>query len=351
MHAALFVLFAACSTPAPTASNVPAGTPPVGAPAPAAGSEGAEVVATVNGVGVTLAEVDAKAGSALTQARQQVYDARKGALDQVVLDKLVEAEAAKRGVTKEALLKAEVEDKIGAVQEAEIQALYESNKSRLGGAGIEEVRPRIEGFLKQQAQGQRMEAFAAELRASAGVKITLDPPRMTVSSPEGAPRFGPTDAPVQIIEWSDFECPYCGRGAETVNQIKAKYGDKVSVSFRHFPLEFHPNARKAAEASACAHDQGKFWEFHDKLFANQRALGVEELKRYAGEVSLDAAAFDACLTSGKHSAVVQADFEAGQAVGVTGTPGFFVNGRFLGGALPIDAFSEIIDEELARAGR
>lgn len=350
MGSLLLLLTLACQTPAPQGPSDAAGgaTAPAETPAEAGGGEAA---ARIGDVAISLADVDAKAGAALVQARQQLYDARRAALDELVTDRLLEAEAQKRGIDKDALLKAEVDDKAAPVQEAKIVELFEANKARLGGASLDEVRPRIVEFLGQQAKSERFAAYAEELRGAAGVVVLLDPPRVTVEVPANAARFGSTDAPVQIVEWSDFECPYCSRGASTLDELKTKYGEKISVVFRHFPLEFHPNARKAAEAAICAQEQGKFWEFHDKLFANQRALGLEDLGRYADEVTLDKAKFQDCLSSGRHAPQVQADFEAGQKAGVTGTPGFFVNGRFLGGALPVDAFSKVIDEELARAAR
>ncbi len=345
MKALILVFLAACGT-APTGapSTDPAATP---AAAPA-GAEGSEVVGRVAGTEITLAEVDAKAGAALMQARQGLFDARQAALEGLIADRLLDAEAAKRGMDRDAFLVAEVDAKLPPVDPAEVMRLYESNKARMGDPPFEEVKPRIEAFLGQQGKGTRMAALLAELKAAGDAQMLLDPPRTALTVPADAPASGSASAPVQIVEWSDFQCPYCTRGAETITQVKAKYGDKVNVVFRHFPLDFHAEARKAAEASICAQEQGKFWEYHDVLFRNQQALAVPALQAYATELGLDAAVFTECLGSGKHAPKVQADFEAGQAVGVTGTPGFFVNGRFLGGALPIDAFSEIIDQELAR---
>jgi protein-disulfide isomerase len=346
----LLLLAVACQNPTPEGAPGASGASSTSAASPSEAVPG-EVAGRIGDVAISLAEVDAKAGAALVQARQQLYDARRAALDELVLDRLLDAEAKKRGIEKTALLKAEVDDKADPVQEAKIVELFEANKARLGGAPFDDVRPKIVEFLGQQAKAERFTAYTDELRAVANVEVLIDPPRVPVDVPANAPRYGSVDAPVQIVEWSDFECPYCSRGASTVDELKAKYGDKISVVFRHFPLDFHNNARKAAEAAICAQEQGKFWEYHDKLFANQRALGLEDLGRYADELTLDRAKFQDCLSSGRHAGQVQADFEAGQKVGVTGTPGFFVNGRFLGGALPVDAFSKIIDEEIERVTR
>ncbi|HEX8824528.1 MAG TPA: thioredoxin domain-containing protein [Archangium sp.] len=172
-----------------------------------------------------------------------------------------------------------------------------------------------------------------------------------VDAPADAPSFGPKNAKVTIVEWSDFECPFCGRVGPTLKQIKESYPKDVRVVFRHQPLSFHANAKPAAEASMAAHEQGKFWEYHDKLFSNQRALDRASLERYAEELKLDMGKFRSALDSGKFRAKVEADAAAGAAVGANGTPTFFVNGRELVGAQPFDSFKKVIDEEMARADK
>jgi protein-disulfide isomerase len=165
------------------------------------------------------------------------------------------------------------------------------------------------------------------------------------------PSIGDANAPVTIIEFSDFECPFCGRYVtQTYPQIKKDYVDtgKVRIVFRDYPLPFHSNAQKAHEAAECADDQGKFWDMHSKLFSNQQALSVADLKKYAGELALDQTEFDECLDSGKHAAEVQQDLADGSAAGVSGTPSFFVNGLLLVGAQPYSEFKKLIDAELAK---
>ena len=171
------------------------------------------------------------------------------------------------------------------------------------------------------------------------------PPKVEVGD---APFKGSKTAQVTIIEWSDFECPFCARGAQRIDEIKAKYGDKVKIAFKHQPLPMHPNAPLAAQASMAAHEQGKFWEYHDVLFANQRALDRASLERYAADLKLDMAKFKNILDTGKYAAYVQKDSQDGMALGATGTPTFFINGQQLVGAQPLEAFSAIIDRELAK---
>jgi protein-disulfide isomerase len=153
---------------------------------------------------------------------------------------------------------------------------------------------------------------------------------------------------VQIIEFSDFECPFCLRANPTITQLLKTYGDRVRLVYRHYPLPNHPNARPAAEASACANEQGLFWEYHDRLFANQSRLSPADLKQHAAELGLDSAKFNACVDSRRFQKDVEEDMAAGARLGVSGTPHFFINGRVLNGAQPIENFRAVIDDELQR---
>ena len=166
---------------------------------------------------------------------------------------------------------------------------------------------------------------------------------------KGAPSWGPKDAKVTIVEFSDFQCPYCSRVVPTLKQVVEAYDGQVRLVFRQFPLRsIHPQAQKAAEASLCAADQGKFWEMHDAMFADQRQLTDDSLKAKAQALGMDAEGFNQCLDSGQYAAAVQADLDAGQAVGVSGTPAMFINGRFASGALPYDQLAAMVEQELAR---
>ncbi|MBX5484406.1 MAG: thioredoxin domain-containing protein [Myxococcaceae bacterium] len=170
-----------------------------------------------------------------------------------------------------------------------------------------------------------------------------------IDIPADAPVRGPKHAKVTIVEWSDFQCPFCGRVEPTLAQILKTYGNDVRLVWRNQPLPFHQNAKPAAEAAMAAHEQGKFWEFHDKLFANQRSLDRATFERYAQELGLDMNKFKAALDSGKFSAKVEADAAAGAAVGANGTPTFFINGRQVIGAQPFESFKAVIDEEIQKA--
>lgn len=175
------------------------------------------------------------------------------------------------------------------------------------------------------------------------------PPRTDVSIGDDYIKGDP-NAPITIIEFSDFECPFCAKFySQTLPSIQQKYIDtgKVKFVYKDFPLNFHKNAQKAAEAAQCAGDQGKYWEYHDKIFDNQPSLNLENLKKWAIDLSLDINEFNQCLDSGKYYDEVQRDMEEGTAAGVRGTPAFFINGVFLSGAQPFSAFEKIIEAELA----
>jgi protein-disulfide isomerase len=188
-------------------------------------------------------------------------------------------------------------------------------------------------------------AFIDRLKKELNVKVALKAPRHEVAA-EG-PSKGPATAPITIVEFSDFECPFCVKAEDTVKKVLDAYPGKIRLVYRDFPLPFHPSAQKAAEAAQCAGDQGKYWDMHEKLFANQKALEPAALKGYAKDLKLDQAKFDKCLDSGEKAKVVETNKKAGEKLGVTGTPAFFINGIQLTGAQPFEEFKSVIDQELA----
>jgi len=315
-------------------------TPPDAAPSQA-------TVATIGGNAITAAELEDAIGNRLLNLRTEEYQATLGILHEVIGERLLTREAESRKLSLEDLLKFEVQDKVAPVAEAEINGTFEAVKERQKDMPEAELKQRIQENIRRQREQARRNAFLRELRDRSEVRVLLEPPRVAVSE-GGSPSRGPKDAPVTIVEFSDFQCPYCARVQPTFKKLHETYGDKIRVVFRHFPLGNHPQAPKAAEASACAHDQGKFWEMHDKLFATQQKLMVPDLKAAAGEIGLEAEAFALCLDSGKHEATWKGDEADGERYGVTGTPASFVNGRLVGGAQPYESFAQIIDDELRR---
>ncbi len=310
------------------------------------------VVATFgDGQKITFGDLNERLKDQLANLDKQKHQLRKQGIDGLVVERLVQAEAKKRNMTEEQLVKAEVDDKVPQPPEAELRKLYDEAKERLPpGTTFEQVKPQIVDFLNGSKKQERAREFFNELKKTANVQITLpEPPKAPVErktvAATGAAK-GPENAPITIVEFSDFQCPYCSRANETVDQVMKAYPNQVRLVFRHFPLDFHQQAPKASEAALCAGDQGKFWEMHDTLFANQKALEVPALKGYAKQLGLDTGKFDKCLDSGEKGSIVQADLADGKKVGVNGTPAFFINGILLSGAQPFDEFKSVIDAEL-----
>ena len=265
---------------------------------------------------------------------------------------LIDREAQERGVDREELLAQELPSRTVPVTDADVERIYERNRDRFAGQTLDEMRSEIRTALEQQRPNEALREFMRELRMAAeDVVVTLDPPRQDVETLADDPSKGPADALVVIVEFSDFECPYCQRASDTMAELYDRYPDDIRLVYKDFPLPSHPNAFKAAEAGNCANDQGKFWEFHDKLFATQDALDVESLKAYAGELGLDASAFEACLDEGRHAETVSQDLTIGRSYGASSTPTLFINGRPVFGAMPFDLFDNIIREEIAAAQR
>lgn len=306
-------------------------------------------LARVNGKDITEADVKAKAAEQFAQMERQ-YEQQKrelleNGIDQVIEDRLLEAEAAARKVTKEQIL---ADLKPAAVTDADVDAFYEQNKAQIP-RPKDQVAGQIKTYLESQRQSETRQKFYDDLRAKYKVEYLLEPTRVEVAAT--GPSMGPENAPITIVEFSDFECPFCSRLLPTMEQVKQKYGDKVRLVFRQYPLNFHQHAQKAAEASLCANEQGKFWEFHDAMFQNQKELAVEQLKAKAAAMGMNAEQFNSCLDGSKFAAQVKKDFDEGSAAGVSGTPAMFVNGRFISGAVPFQEIAKVIDDELNRKGQ
>jgi protein-disulfide isomerase len=310
-----------------------------------------DTLAEVDGVVITFEEVEKTLASQLSKLEEQIFNLKRQRVEALINEKLLTKEAAKRGVLVPALLDAEVTSKVALITEQEIEKFYQENKAQLQGEEST-LRDQIRAHLQNQKLAARREEFLKSLRSQAKVVVNLKPPpvlRVEVSV-EGAPVKGPAQAPVTIVEFSDFHCPFCRRVLPTLAQIESQYGEKVRLVFRDFPIEnLHPGASQAHEAARCANEQGKFWAYHDKLFASPPKSSPEVFKGLAKEVGLDMTGFENCFDSGKYQAAIKKDIEEGNRVGVTGTPAFFINGRIISGAQPLDAFARLIDDELARA--
>jgi protein-disulfide isomerase len=249
-------------------------------------------------------------------------------------------------VSPEELLRQEVDAKVEALPADQVELIYEQNKERFSGQSRDQAKARIREVLGGRANAERRAAFQAQLRAAARVAVRLEPPRVVVEIPEGAPSTGPASAPVTIVEFTDYQCPYCHRAQGVMDQVLSRYPGKVRLVHLEFPLDGHPAAVPAARAARCAGEQGKFWEYHRNLMTAPGPLDDADLKRRAASLQLSASPFGSCLSSDRHDGAIQASLEQGEGLGVTGTPAYFINGRMLSGARPLEAFTEIIDGEL-----
>ena len=314
-----------------------------------------EVLATIGDQKITLADVRARAGDKLdqmeTRYRRERHKAVEAALQDILRDSILQGEARKQGKTVDQLVTAETGGPLEPT-EAEIVAWYRQNKARTGGRSMEQIRPQITDFLRAERRKNASEKLEERLNQERKVTVNLRPFRVELNN-EGAPSTGPADAKVTVVEFSDFQCPFCGRFFPTLKQVQQNYGDKARIVYRQYPLtNLHPNAFKAAEASLCANDQGKFWEMHDAMFQDQGRLAVKELKASAGRLGLNQKKFDTCLDTGRHTEQVQNDMAEGSRLGVTGTPALFINGVPMeGGAVPYDVVAKAIDKELASTKR
>lgn len=302
-------------------------------------------VATIDGEPIT--DKDLSIEAKLRDLEQQAYEIRIEAIHEVIAQRLFEKAAAKENITAEEYEAREISDKISDPSPAEVEAFYQARKGRLK-QPLETVRGSIVQYLKSTQQDEQRTEVIDRLLAESEVEILISPPRVPIEIGDSH-RRGPEDAPVTIVEFSDYQCPFCRRAQPALLELLDKYKGKLSLVYKDLPLrEIHPLAQKAAEAARCAGDQGKFWEYHDKLFAPPR-ISADLIPKIADELELDKVAFSGCLDSGKHKAAVDADLALALAVGARSTPLFYVNGIQLKGAQPVAAFSEVIDAELSRS--
>ncbi|HKQ73230.1 MAG TPA: thioredoxin domain-containing protein [Blastocatellia bacterium] len=336
---------------APSASSIRAQTPDQTSK-PTSPSDKKSAVAEVNGKAVTSEEIEEPLGARLAQLEEQIYQLKRQRLDSLIAERLLANEATRRGVTTQALIDAEVTAKAASVTPEDVDKFYQANRSQIGGPLDVNLRSRITSFLQNQRFDARREEFVQTLRSQAKVLINLPTPQYRLmASTEGAPFRGGAQAPVTIIEFSDFHCPFCSKVQSTISQVLARYGDKVKLVYRHLPIDqLHPQARRAAEAAACANEQGKFWEYHDRLYAAGADSSQEKLKSLAQEAGLDVAVFESCLNAGKQKQAIQKEIDDAARMGLNATPSFLINGRFFSGAAPLEAFVRVIEEELGRAG-
>ena len=283
------------------------------------------------------------------ELQKREYELKMERLNKLMVERLIGAEAKKANMTLEDYINKKVIGGDVKISEKDYKK-FVAEKHIPEAQITPQIKEKIMAYLQNNKKEDAVKDKVAKLTEKEPVEVYFAKPKMIVPVEAGnGPAFGKTGAPVTIVEFSDFECPFCSRAAETVTELKKKYGNKVKLTFRHFPLPMHPNARPASEASMCINEQStdKFWKFHDLAFKNQTKLDKANLEKYAKDAGADVKKFNECLTSKKFADVVQKDLDYGSKIGVKSTPTFFINGQLVSGALPIESFSEIIEEELA----
>lgn len=330
-------------------------------------TESSVVAALVGSQPITMGDID-------RLAAKDLYEVRERTLENLITDRVLGDAAKQAGQSIDDFLRKQAEARVPNITLAEAQEFYDKNRANIpqlqyksldeekdmpGGTAqpdgtpkvrykpFDEVKDMIIQAVTGQKRQQAVGSLIDEMKKKAGVKVLMRPPKQEVAAI--GPAKGPATAKVTIVEFSDFQCPYCSRGKAVIDQVVKKYGDKVRVVFRDFPLNFHDKAQKAAEAGQCANDQGKFWAMHDWMFDNQQTLDIETLKSAARNLGIDSAKFDQCLSSGQHAEDVRKSLADGQKVGVSGTPAFFINGVMMSGALPFEKFQAEIDQALEAA--
>jgi len=314
----------------------------------------ADVAARIGDRAITIRDLDEKwkkdEPAENAEVVQMIYDGRKAALEAIIADSLVAEAAKKAGMSADGYLEAEIAKRVKPVTDAEVAAFYKENINQMQGRTLEQIAPTITRYLTDQVRAQARTAAISDLRkAGPAIRVSLDVPRLTLAVSPSNPSVGSASAPITLIEFSDYQCPYCGRVEPTLKRLRAAYGDKIRFVWKDFPLtQIHPQAFKAGEAAHCAGDQGKYWELHDVLFNKQSELQLDDLKRHALTLGLNVDAFNQCLDSSKHAERVRDGVAEGGQVGVNSTPTIFINGRRFSGAQPYEVFAAAIDEELAR---
>lgn len=313
-----------------------------------------DVLATIGNEKITLADIKSRVGDQLDQIdalyQRNRSNAVEGALNAIIREKVIDAEAQKQGKTVEQLVQAEAGGTFEPT-EVEIQEWFDQNQARLGGRTMESLKLQIADVLRKKKKAAAEQGLEARLDKERAVVVKFEPFRLKFDNTD-APRTGNASSPVTLVEFSDFQCPFCRQFAPNMRELEKNYGTKINIVYRQYPIpSLHAFAFKAAEASLCANDQGKFWELHDLMFSDQEHITVRDLKEKARRLGMDGKKFDACLDTGKYTERVQSDMAEGNKAGVTGTPALFVNGvEVPGGAVPYTTVAGAIERELARSG-
>jgi protein-disulfide isomerase len=300
------------------------------------------VIVEIDGTKLTLADFEKKHPTALFQARNTFYDSQKKVVDAYVDEYILERQAKKEGVSVEDLIKKHVAANLPPDPSDEaLRVYYEGVETA---EPFETIKPQILDHLRQARLTKARTVYVKSLRAQSAVALRLGQPRAQVSLKD-TPINGSADAPVMLVEFADYECPYCQVVHPSVAKLQAEFKGKLAFAYKDFPLNMHAHAQKAAEAAHCAGAQGKYWEMHNMLYETKE-LDPSKLKQDARTLKLDGAAFDKCLDNGEKASVVKMNMAEAQGFAMSGTPGFFVNGRYIEGAVQYETLRKMVEEEL-----
>jgi len=299
------------------------------------------VIADVDGHRLTESDLDRKMSGSLLQARYQYYLTERKALDKLVDDELIALAAEHQHMTTDQFLEKEVYKDIKDPTEDQLQVYYEGMESN---ESYESLHDRLIEHIRDLRRAKARAAYVKTLRTQANLQILLAPPVADVNV-EGAELHGAKDAPVVLLEFADYECPYCQKVNPLLVKLREEFGDKVTIAYKDFPLPMHRNAQKASEAARCAGEQGKFWEYHDLLYST-KALEVNDLKKHAQTLKLDEAQFNKCLDSGAEAEIVKKNLEEGKTLGLSGTPSFFANNHFFSGGVDYNTLREMVEQQI-----
>jgi protein-disulfide isomerase len=304
------------------------------------------VVATIGDQPLTGALINERMKPVVFKIRSSAYQDAKRQADLTVNDILLIAEANRQQTTPEEIVRKEISDKVKSPTEAEVNKFYNENKARISG-DLNSLRNQLAIYLQEEDRQRLEKELSARLRKGADIRWLISEPVAPVLniSVDDDPSRGDANAPVTLVEFTDFQCPACAAMQPVLEEVLKSYGNKVRFVVRDFPLSQHENARKAAEAANAANAQGKFFEYTTLLFQRQKNLDLASLKKYASEIGLNRAKFDAALDSGMYQEEVKHDIEDGEMYGVGSTPTIFINGVQLT-VLSADGLREALDRAL-----
>ncbi|MEP6921120.1 MAG: thioredoxin domain-containing protein [bacterium] len=304
------------------------------------------VVAVVNRKTITEQQLDDSLVAQLMPLEQQIYALRKTALEHLVVHTILEEEAKRRRLSVDEL-RQQLTSGVIKVAPSEVEAVYSENSAFFASMNPDEARQRLRLDLENQSRMKYYKAALAKLRETSDVKVLLEAPRYPRPLDDGvAPSLGSPEAAITIIEFSDFECPYCRSVQSSLKLVTHDFKNRVRLIFKHLPLDIHRQAFPAAQAAFCAGLQDRFWEYHDALFAAPN-LSDEVIRQIATDLHLDINKFKTCLAAPESRAAVTRDLNTAKWLGLTATPSFLINGRLMSGALTFDEFKKVIDDELA----